>query len=145
MVKSLVAIAILVGIFAVAAVACGGGGDEKATPPPPAAAAAPASDSGASQPVGITRQEGNVIDFTLILSEGSSPTTVTGYLREAGYEPKDMTFKVGQTVNFTVRNSNPNATTKHTFTVFSLGIDEAIKWGQTTTFTFTFDKPGRFP
>ena len=145
MVKSLVAIAMLVGIVAVAAVGCGGGDDEEAASPPPAAAAAPASGPGASQPVGITRQEGNVIDFMLILSEGTSPTTVLGYLTEAGFEPKDMVFKVGQTVNFTVQNSNPDARSKHTFTVFRLGINEAIKYGQPTRFTFTFDKPGRFP
>ena len=145
MVKSLVAVAILVGIVALAAVGCGGGDDEEAAPPPPTAAAAPAADSGASQPVGITRREGNVIDFTIILSEGTSPTTVLGYFTEAGFDPKDMVFKVGQSVNFTVQNSNPDARSKHTFTVFSLGINEPIKYGQPTNFTFTFDKPRRFP
>jgi plastocyanin len=167
MVKQLAATAILAGIVALAAVACGGGDDEdSAAPPPPAAAAAPAQEATAEPqaaaaegtdeektrykgglvptdalvPVDLSK-EGDVIDLTVTLYDGTMYIYGTPPMR---YEPKDMTFKVGQTVNFTLEFADANSRFKHSFTSFDLGFDEKAAWGQTTTFTHTFDKAGFF-
>ena len=182
--KSLVAIAILVGILAVLAVACGGGDDEAAAPAAPAAAAAPAAPAAAAAPAApaaaaapaqeataeppaatdeptseeTTRykgglvpvdelvpldlsKDGDVIDLTVKLHDGTMYIYGTPPMR---YEPKDMTFKLGQTVNFTLEFADPNSKFKHSFTSFDLGFDEVIKYGQTLSFTHTFDKAGFF-
>ena len=164
--KSLVAIAILVGILAVLAVACGGGDDEAVAPAAPAAAAAPAQEATAEPPAATdeptseetTRykgglvpvdelvpldlsKDGDVIDLTVKLHDGTMYIYGTPPMR---YEPKDMTFKLGQTVNFTLEFADPNSKFKHSFTSFDLGFDEVIKYGQTLSFTHTFDKAGFF-
>ena len=160
--KSPVAIAILVSILAVLAVACGGGDDEAAAPAAPTAAAAPAQEPTAEAaettsedttrfkgglvpveelvPLDLS-QEGDVIDLTVKLHDGTMYIYGTPPMR---YEPKDMTFKIGQTVNFTLEFADPNSKFKHSFTSFDLGFDEIIKYGETKTFSHTFDKAGFF-
>ena len=54
-----------------------------------------------------------------------------------------MTFRVGQIVNFTLVPP-PESRMTHTFTVSELGINEYVKYGKPTTFTYTFDRPGTF-
>ena len=58
------------------------------------------------------------------------------------FDPSEFTFKVGDTVTFTLSAE----TEFHTFTVTDdeLCIDIPMESGTTDTFTFTFDKPGTF-
>ena len=156
MVKALAAIAVLAGIASLAVVACGGGDAEEEAPAPPPAAAPeePGKVTGSSGPAaeptrtgGVTGQTGGAIDFTVYANEefkqrvgafGGAP-----HIKIFSFSPSEMTFKVGETVNFTFI---PPTTTinKHTFTVEALGINETAAYGKVATFTYTFDKPGRF-
>lgn len=56
------------------------------------------------------------------------------------FDPKEFTFSVGDSVEFTVMAE----TEFHTFTVDELGIDEAVLGGETVTFTYTFEEAGEF-
>ena len=60
------------------------------------------------------------------------------------FEPKDLTFKLGATVCFTIVAE----TELHSFTVDELEIDEdidaSVNPGATVTLTHTFDKAGTF-
>ena len=56
------------------------------------------------------------------------------------FDPSELTFKAGETVNFTVTAE----TEFHTFTIDDLSIDEAAGEGETVTFSFTFDSPGTY-
>ena len=56
------------------------------------------------------------------------------------FDPKEFTFSVGDSVEFTVTAE----TEFHTFTVDELGIDEVVLGGETITFTYTFDEAGEF-
>ena len=60
------------------------------------------------------------------------------------FEPKDLTFKLGETVCFTIIAE----TELHSFTVDELGIDIDINGsgdpGATLNHPFTFDKAGTF-
>lgn len=113
MFKRFAAIVTLVGIVSVAAVACGGGNDEDAAAPPAAAAAptveaAPASAIEAQRQAlglaagktrGETRvevdlsQEGDTVDFTIVVVDGSGYQTDTAYRDR--FEPNLLTFKAG--------------------------------------------------
>ena len=63
---------------------------------------------------------------------------------EYTFEPAELTFNVGETVNFEIIAE----TELHSFTVDELGIDVDIDGsanpGQKETLTYTFDKPGTF-
>ena len=149
MVKPLAAIAMLAGIASLAAVACGGDEEETAA----AAATVRVGPSGAAATeeqitasVDLS-QEGDVIDFTIIVSDEVSVSARPGIFGSRvmgvpGFVPTELTFKVGQTVNFTLQPDDP--TTKHSFTAPALGINEIVKYGQAVYFTYTFDKPGLF-
>ena len=56
------------------------------------------------------------------------------------FNPADLTFKVGDTITFTLIAE----TEFHTFTVEDLGIDEALDTGSTERFVYTFDRAGTF-
>ena len=150
MFKPLVPIAVLAGIASLAAVACGGGDEEEAAPAPEAAAptatpaiavTSPGKIEFPDRPRGVTGQTGGVTQFTLKIQE-----IIEAYAQQHSgvrFDPEEMTFKVGETVNFKVV-PHPDSRTRHTFTVEELGIDVPVKYGKPATFTHTFDKPGRF-
>ena len=168
MIKPILIVGILVGIASLAAVSCGGGDDEEA---PPAAAAAPAGadaaapDQGSARvelpsqgtsfaiPAvsGVTRREGNVIDFTLNSLGGGTSLSTNSNLQNAApntYDIREMNFNVGDTVNFTIvpygDGTERALRDRHTFTIRDLGISKSVKYGNSANFTVTFDKPGRF-
>ena len=175
-IKVLVPIAVLAGIVALAAVACGGGDDEDTAAASPLAAAAAPAQEVALEPSATTAEptatevpkvrykgglvpadqlapvdlskEGAVVDLTVKLHDGPSFYGAP----PNRYEPKDMTFRVGQTVNFTLEFADVNSRYKHTFTSTNafdhsqpLGIDWQVSYGQSATFTYTFDKPDFSP
>ena len=153
MVKQLAAIAILASIVVLAAVTCGGGDDEEAPSAAPAAVgtAGPSGGEGTKEQSTTSvdlSQEGDAIDFTIIVSDAVSEGAVThpymGAIPQGvpGYIPSELTFSLGQTVNFTLQPDDP--TTKHSFTSPSLGISQTVKFGRPVSFTYTFDKTGLF-
>ena len=56
------------------------------------------------------------------------------------FDPSQLTFKVGECVNFTLTPE----TEFHTFTVDELGLDVEANGGETVTFSFEFDAAGTF-
>ena len=56
------------------------------------------------------------------------------------FDPDELTFSVGETVEFTITSE----TEFHTFTVDELGIDQAIRGRETAVVTFTLDEAGTF-
>ena len=144
--QRVLSVAILTGLLSLAVVACGGGDDQEA----PAAAAptaappeetTPAAAAEVEIPISVDlSQEGDTVDLTVHISELVSPI---GRQEGKDFEPSEITFKVGQAVNFTLVPP-PESKMTHSFTVFALGINKLVKYGNPTTFTFTFDKPGTF-
>ena len=168
MVKALVTIAILVGLFAVAAVACGGGDDEEAPPPPAAAAAqgppeAPSAspDPGLaaatatavaiaagdvrSGPTGTDPETGAILYSLYVVGGGGGTGEKTNLYGNApfNWEVNELTFNVGDTVTITAIPTEDKAWV-HTFTIQDLGVLSKMKFGNPTTVTITFDKPGTF-
>lgn len=142
--QRVLSVAILAGLLSLAAVACGGGDDQEA-PASAAPTAAPPEETAAAAevetPISVDlSQEGDTVDLTVHISELVSPI---GRQEGKDFEPSEMTFKVGQAVNFTLMPL-PESKMTHSFTVFALGINKLVKYGNPTTFTFTFDKPGTF-
>ena len=106
--QRVLSVAILAGLLSLAAVACGGGDDQEA-PASAAPTAAPpeetaASGRGGNPNIGGFIQEGDTVDLTVHISELVSPI---GRQEGKDFEPSEMTFKVGQAVNFT-----PHATSR---------------------------------
>ena len=87
-------------------------------------------------------QEGDTVDFTIVVVDGSGYQTDTAYRDR--FEPNLLTFKAGQTANLTLAPENTKSALKHSFTSPGLGINESIKYGQPTSFTYTFDTPGTY-
>jgi plastocyanin len=56
------------------------------------------------------------------------------------FDPSEMTFNVGDTIEFTISAESEY----HTFTVDELGIDAEADGGDSTTFSFTFNEAGSF-
>ena len=141
--KRLVPIAILAGILSLAAVACGGGDDQEApaAAAPAAAEPTPAATINGDTPVSADlSQESGTVDLTVHITEIMN---FAGAVGGKDFVPSEMTFKVGQTVNFTLVPP-PESTKTHSFTVFGLGINQFVKYGKPATVTYTFDKPGTF-
>lgn len=90
--------------------------------------------------VDLSRQ-GDTIDFTVGIREDAILYAQT----RAGiwFEPDEMTFKLGQTVNFTIK---PPADSKksYTFTIADFNMNHRIKYGKSVSFTYTFDEVGSF-
>ena len=134
-------LAILVALISLALVACGGDddGDTPSVQPtaavptaPPTTAAAPVS----TLPVAPTAGTGTAGDVTRIKVVNRDP----GGSGKYAFDPDDLSFNVGETVEFTLLGE----TEFHTFTVDDVGIDEALDAGEELVFTFTFDKAGSF-
>ncbi len=56
------------------------------------------------------------------------------------FDSEDLTFSVGETVNFTLTSE----TEFHTFTIDDLSLDMSADVGETVEFSFTFDTPGTY-
>ena len=56
------------------------------------------------------------------------------------FDPADLTFNAGDTVNFEFVGESQF----HTFTVAELDIDVDVGGGETVSFEFTFDTPGTY-
>ena len=111
--KRLAPLVPLVGIASLALVACGG--DDGEATAPTVAAAQPQLDPTAvitptpepTRPAGagITKRDGNVVEMTLTIVGGGGTTEPKSNTYGAGpfqWFPNEMTFKVGDTVNFTL-------------------------------------------
>ena len=76
----------------------------------------------------------------------AAATAKTVKLDDAGgrgpfmFDPADLTFDAGETVDFTFVGES----TFHTFTVEELGIDVDVAAGETVSFQHTFDTPGTY-
>ena len=167
MIKPILIVGILVGIASLAAVSCGGGDDEEAAPaaaaPAAAATSAPDQETARVEPPGnqdtsyaipavsgVTRREGNVIEFTLNSLGGGANLSTQSNLHNTApntYDIQEMTFNVGDTVNFTIvpygDGTERALKDRHTFTIRDLGISESVKYGNSANVTITFDKPGK--
>ena len=161
MLRRLGPIAMLVGIASLTAVACGGGNGEEAAGAAPAAASAPAAgpsdaESAATATAeavtqgavrsGVTGTQDGATQFALYVVGGGGTTGQKSNTYGAvpfNWEISEMSFKVGETVTFTLI---PTADKKwsHTFTSTGLGIRENISFGNSVTVTHTFDTPGQF-
>lgn len=86
-------------------------------------------------------RQGDVIDFTVGIREDAVLYAQT----RAGiwFEPDEMTFKLGQTVNFTIMPPS-DSKKSYTFTVADLAIAYNIKFGNAVSFTYVFDKAGQY-
>lgn len=140
--RSLLGLAILSVIVALAAMACGGTTTASAlnapyptapprlspSPPPPApTVAVPTPDTSSGQIAG------GGTPFTVNMEDvlGSG---------EYKFDPTDMTFSVGETVTFTLTSESEY----HTFEVEELDIFVEVEAGDLQTFTFTFDEAGAY-
>ena len=76
----------------------------------------------------------------------AAATAKTVNLDDAGgrgpfsFDPADLTFDAGDTVDFTFVGESQF----HTFTVADLGIDVDVAGGETLSFQYTFDTPGTY-
>ncbi len=94
--------------------------------PPPAPTVAPDADGGAAQAL-----VGTPFTVRMIDNGGAGPFA---------YDPVDMTFGVGEIVNFTFIGEDAF----HTFSVPDLEIDVEIEAGDTTGLDFLFDVAGTY-
>ena len=118
--KHVVLLTTTIGVLSVLLAACGGDDEEPSAAPTGAqSAAAAAAGSGDGSTVGVK---------------------MTGRPGQYKYDPSEFTFKVGQTVAFTLTGDSDT----HTFTVNDLDIDEFIAQNETRDFTFTFSQAGTF-
>lgn len=137
--KRFLPLALLMGLVMVVALACSSGGEapapepQRPSPPPPPAAnlpvapAAPAASGGAQQ--AATGGEARAVTLQDPGGSGSY-----------AFDPVDMTFSVGQTIEFTFTSESEF----HTFTVDDLGIDVEVEVGEPVTFSHTFSEAGTF-
>ena len=151
----------LVGIMALILASCGG--DDSSEKESPAATEATAASGKGVTAVEATKaalgldkgktrdetrvhvdlsDEGDTFDFTIAVIDGSGYQTNNAFRDR--FEPNTLAFRVGQTVNLTLQPDNPKSTLKHSFTAPGLGINQSIKYGKPSSFTFTFDTPGEY-
>ena len=112
----------LVGILSLSVAACGGGEAEQ--PAAPVSAAPAASSPSGPPPSGAAQVTVNMAGSTGLYE----------------YDPGEFTFKVGETVDFTLVG-DPEL---HTFTISSLGVDWSLAPEETKTFAFTFSTAGTY-
>ena len=124
-------LAILVALTSIALVSCGGD-DDGDTPSVQPTAAAPVSTPPAPPTAAPTPPNG----LTRVRVINQDP----GGSGKYAFAPADLSFKVGETVEFTLLGE----TEFHTFTVDDVGIDEALDAGEEVVFKFTFDRAGVF-
>ena len=124
-------------IISLALAACGGsaGPDPTATiespPPPPTQPEPTPEDVAIDTPTVEPPSAGTKVEVTAEDPGGSGAYA---------FDPDELTFSVGETVEFTITSE----TEFHTFTVDELGIDQAIRGSETAVVTFTFDEAGTF-
>ena len=101
---------------------------QRASPPipPPAPTVAPDEDG-----AGVEKLVGTPFTVRMIDNGGAGPFA---------YDPVDLTFSVGEIVNFTFIGEDAF----HTFTVSDLDIDVEIEAGETTGLDFLFDVAGTY-
>ena len=146
---------LLAGIVSLAGVACGGDAEEEAAAPTEAAAQPQLSPTAVVTPTpeptrpagaGITNRDGNVVEMTLTIVGGGGTTEPKSNTYGAvpfQWFPNEMTFKVGDTVNFTIIPTEDKKQ-QHRLVLRDLGVGQYIKYGNTAYLTHTFDKPGTF-
>ena len=142
MLKQIIQLLILAGIFSLI-VACGGGDDDTAEsppPPPPPPAQPPPPPPPPAQPPPPPPPAAATVDCTEL-------TVTNRDLAGSGvyeFDPSDLNFTLGETVCFT----QVGETEYHTFTVDELGIDfdvdASVEPGASSEFTHTFDQAGTF-
>ena len=129
---------LLIGVVILATVACGGGSDPTpASPPPPPPPVAPPPPPPPPPVAAPVTQPIVGTEVTVINRDKGGSGVVE-------FDPSEFSFKVGETVTFTMVGE----TEYHTFTVDELDIDEEVDGGETpgatTNFTHTFDRAGTF-
>ena len=140
--RRLAPLAALAALISLALVACGGDDDgvtpvvQPTTVSPAAPAPAPADTPAAQVTAPASTLPTGPSDVTRVSVVNQDP----GGSGKYAFDPADLSFKVGETVEFTLLGE----TEFHTFTVDDVGIDEALDAGETVVFTFTFDTAGTF-
>ncbi len=138
MLRKLTPLIALVVFTAIAVTACSGdvepapAADRPSPPPPPAANAPAAALPIATVGPGVTT-DGPVTEMTVGLNDSGGPGPFF-------FDPVDLSFNAGDTVNFEFVGESQF----HTFTVEELGIDVDVDGGETVNFEFTFDTPGTY-
>ena len=140
--------AILITALSVLLIACDDGGEPAAksfrsSPPPPALA--PVSMVQTVTPLLSSASTAETETCPGAESEATGGKPVAVNLEDPNgsgkyqFDPDvDLTFDVGETVEFTLTAE----TEFHTFTICDLKIDQSLLPGDTTVFSFTFDKAG---
>ena len=136
MVKRLTALILLAAVASLAVAACSSATAAEPTPQPPSPPPpppAPTQIGGPTVVIACAPHESDGEEFSVGLRDlaGSG---------EYAFDPAELTFNVGDTVNFTL-TSDAEA---HTFTVDRLEIDVSVGVGETLECSFTFDEPGTF-
>ena len=90
------------------------------------------SASGSDRSVNLEHQPGGTALAVSLQDPGGSG--------EYRFDSEDLTFSVGETVNFTLTSE----TEFHTFTIDDLNLDVSADVGETVEFSFTFDTSGNY-
>ena len=133
-------LAILVALMSIALVACGDDGDTPTVQPTAVSPAAPAPAPTDTPTAAATKPASTLPSTPSDVTKVKIVNQDTGGSGKYQFSPSDLTFKVGEKVEFTLLGE----TEFHTFTVDDLGIDESLDAGEEVVFTFTFDTAGTF-
>ena len=136
--KKLLLVLALLAIPAMALAACGES-EDLTTPQPTRESPSPPPKSPTSTPEPVKESEAEMTAE----AKGTPVAVINRDLAGSGeyrFDPEELKFKVGDIVEFSVTAQ----TEFHTFNVDELEIDVGLDAGETTTFTYTFDKAGEF-
>ena len=133
-------LAILVALMSIALVACGDDGDTPTVQPTAVSPAAPAPAPTDTPTAAATKPASTLPSTPSGRDKSKDSEPRHRRQRQIPVLPSDLTFKVGEKVEFTLLGE----TEFHTFTVDDLGIDESLDAGEEVVFTFTFDTAGTF-
>ena len=133
-------LAILVALMSIALVACGDDGDTPTVQPTAVSPAAPAPAPTDTPTAAATKPASTLPSTPSDVTKVKIVNQDTGGSGKYQFSPSDLTFKVGEKVEFTLLGE----TEFHTFTVDDLGIDESLDAEEEVVFTFTFDTAGTF-
>ena len=140
MLRRFLPLAILVALMSIALVACGDDGDTPTVQPTAVSPAAPAPAPTDTPAAAATKPASTLPSTPSDVTKVKIVNQDTGGSGKYQFSPSDLTFKVGEKVEFTLLGE----TEFHTFTVDDLGIDESLDAGEQVVFTFTFDTAGTF-
>ena len=140
MLRRFLPLAILVALMSIALVACGDDGDTPTVQPTAVSPAAPAPAPTDTPTAASTKPASTLPSTPSDVTKVKIVNQDTGGSGKYQFSPSDLTFKVGEKVEFTLLGE----TEFHTFTVDDLGIDESLDAGEEVVFTFTFDTAGTF-